>query len=60
MGTWNTSINGNDIFLDIYSSFFERYNQGDTPEDISKRILDDFKDEFEDMDEKTTVYLDLH
>ena len=30
MGTWNTKINGNDTFQEIYQNFFDAYNQGKT------------------------------
>jgi len=43
MGTWNISINGNDTFLDIYTSFFDLYNEGQNPVDISIRLKEDFK-----------------
>jgi hypothetical protein len=59
MGTWNTSIKGNDTFLDIYSDFYDRYNQGQDPLDISKGILDDFRDMFEDVDDKNNCFFGL-
>lgn len=42
MGTWNTKINGNDTFQDIYQNFFDRYNEGGNPVDISKQIQEEF------------------
>ena len=48
MGTWSTKINGNDTFQDIYQSFFDLYNQGESPTDISKKIQEDFSEMFED------------
>lgn len=50
MGAWNTAIKDNDTFLDIYQRFFDLYNQGGNPSGISKQILEDFKDMFEDYD----------
>jgi hypothetical protein len=52
MGTWNTSINGNDSFLDIYQNFFDLYNQGQNPGDISRQLQDDFEDTFSDYEDK--------
>jgi hypothetical protein len=52
LGTWNTKINGNDTFQDIYKNFFDLYNQGLNPIDISKQIQDDFAVMFNDYDEK--------
>ncbi len=45
MGTWNASIFGNDTSLDTKDEFFERYNQGEEPEDIKKDLLLDIDDE---------------
>lgn len=52
MGTWNTKINGNDTFQDIYQNFFDLYNQGQNPADISKQIQDDLAQMFNDYDDK--------
>ena len=39
MGTWGTGLSSNDTFEDIYSEFFEMYNNGlDVPE-ITKNVL---------------------
>ena len=51
MGTWNTKINGNDTFQDIYQNFFDLYNQGIDPVDISKQIQEDFEEMFNDYDD---------
>ena len=45
MGTWSASIFGNDTSLDTKDEFFERYNQGEEPEDIKKDLLLDIDDE---------------
>jgi hypothetical protein len=50
MGTWNTAINGNDTFLDIYSTFYQWYNEGESSAEASKKVLEDFSHEFEDTD----------
>jgi hypothetical protein len=52
MGTWNTAINGNDTFLDIYQHFFDLYNQGQGPESISSQILQDFGEMFDDHEDR--------
>jgi len=59
MGTWNTKINGNDTFQDIYQSFFDLYNQGQNPADISKQIQDDFAEMFNDYDDKNNCLFGL-
>ena len=32
MGTWGTAITDSDAFADIYSEFFDQYNNGENPE----------------------------
>ena len=59
MGTWNTKINGNDTFQDIYQNFFDLYNQGQNPADISKQIQDDFAEMFNDYDDKNNSLFGL-
>jgi hypothetical protein len=44
MGTWNTSIKGNDASSDIYSDFFDLYNDGKSPDEISKKIFTDYQE----------------
>ena len=39
MGTWGTAIKDNDDFDDIYSEFFDLYNNGGDPNNISQKIL---------------------
>ncbi|WP_281631721.1 hypothetical protein [Flavobacterium luteolum] len=39
MGTWGTAIKDNDTFADIYGEFFELYNEGESPQNISKKLL---------------------
>ncbi len=59
MGTWNTKINGNNTFQDIYQNFFDLYNQGQNPIDISKQIHDDFAEMFNDYDDKNNSLFGL-
>lgn len=59
MATWNTKINGSDTFQDIYQKFFDLYNQGQNPADISKQIQDDFAEMFNDYDDKSNSLFGL-
>lgn len=59
MGTWNTRINGNDTFQDIYQNFFDLYNQGQNPADISTQIQNDFAEMFADKDDKNNSLFGL-
>ena len=59
MGTWNTKINSNDTFQDIYQSFFDSYNQGQNPTDISKQIQEEFAELFSDCDDRNNSLFGL-
>jgi len=59
MGTWDTSIEGNDTFQDVYSNFMERYNSGDEPRQIKQDILSDFADYFADTDDHNNALFGL-
>ena len=59
MGTWNTKINGNDTFLDIYQNYFTLYDQGQYPKDISKQIQEDFEDLFSNVEERNSSLFGL-
>jgi len=52
MGDWNEKIDGNDTFLDIYENFYEQYNAGHDPIEISNKILNDYKEMFVDHDDR--------
>jgi len=59
MGTWSVRINGNDAFQDIYQNFFDLYNQGQNPIDVSKKIQEDFAEMFDDYDDKNDCLFGL-
>lgn len=59
MGTWNTAIDGNDAFLDIYQNFFDLYNQGQDPFEVSKQIIRDYKEVFDDYDDRNNSLFGL-
>lgn len=52
MGTWNATIKGNDTTLDIYQSFFDKYNKGLNQVEVSKVIKNEFKEYFKDTDDR--------
>ena len=39
MGAWGTNIKDNDTTADIYTDFFEMYNNGQNPADISRNLI---------------------
>ncbi len=51
MGTWGTNIKDNDTFQDIYTSFFERYNSGENPKEISQELIENNEDTINDIDD---------
>jgi hypothetical protein len=59
MGTWSTAIDSNDTFLDIYSNFYNLYNQGQDPIDASSQVIEMFKGEFEDVDTRNNALFGL-
>ncbi|WP_339702579.1 hypothetical protein [Algoriphagus aquimarinus] len=44
MGTWGTAIKSNDTSSDIYADFFDLYNEGKEPSEISKKLILENKD----------------
>jgi hypothetical protein len=44
MGSWGTGIKQSDAFADAYYEFFERYNEGGDPSEISKQLAGDFSE----------------
>jgi hypothetical protein len=59
MGTWDTGIDGNDTFNDIYHSFFNLYNLGRKPASISKQIDEDYSEMFRDHDDRNNALFGL-
>jgi len=59
MGTWDTKINANDTFLDIYQSFFDRYNEGQDPAVVSVAIQNEFAEIFNDHEDRNNSLFGL-
>jgi len=59
MGTWGTAIKDSDAFADIYSEFFDNYNKGDLPENISKKIIADNWEILEIPEERHSLWFAL-
>jgi hypothetical protein len=59
MGTWDTSIESSDTYLDVYSAFMERYNSGDEPRQITQDFLSEYSDYFNDTDDKNNALFGL-
>ncbi|MGH1366362.1 MAG: hypothetical protein ACRBF0_22570 [Calditrichia bacterium] len=52
MGTWNTRIKGNDTTLDIYSRFFDLYNEGMAPVEVCAKVWSEFEKDFSDYEDR--------
>jgi hypothetical protein len=59
MGTWGTSIKSNDTFADIYGEFFELYNKGELPENISEKIKSNNRETLEIEEERHNFWFAL-
>lgn len=59
MGTWSEKIKDNDVTLDIYTSFFDRYNIGENPVSISNEIRSEFHAYFNDSDDRNNALIGL-
>jgi hypothetical protein len=59
MGSWGTGIKQSDAFLDVYDTFFDRYNNGENPADISKQITKDLSEILENEEEKHEFWFAL-
>lgn len=59
MGTWGTAIKDNDAFADIYSEFYDQYNEGGLPESISKKIIETHWEILEIEHEKNSLWFAL-
>lgn len=54
-----TSISSNDTYADIYSSFFESYDEGKDVSVISKELIDRSEDIINDPHEKNNFWFTL-
>ncbi len=48
MGAWGTAISSNDTYADIYSEFFDLYNDGLDVAEISKKLIADSQETIND------------
>ena len=59
MGTWGTNIKENDTSGDIYDSFFELYNAGQNPIDISAKLISDNSELIDNPDDCNNFWFAL-
>lgn len=59
MGVWGTGISSNDVYADVYSFFFELYDEGLAVSQITEKLIDQNKDIINDQDEKNNFWFAL-
>lgn len=59
MGSWGTAIRDSDSFADVYHEFFDKYNKGGKPDDISKEIMSDYAELLNIEEEKNDFWFAL-
>lgn len=59
MGAWGTNIKDNDTSADIYADFFDLYNEGKNPTDISAKLLADNKELIDNPDDCNNFWFAL-
>ena len=59
MGAWGTAISSNDTYADIYGEFFDLYNDGQSVEDISKKLITDNQETINEPDDSNNFWFAL-
>ena len=59
MGTWGTGISSNDTFADVYDDFFDSYNGGAEPPDISAKLIASNQETINDPDDANNFWFAL-
>lgn len=59
MGVWGTAISSNDTYADIYSEFFDLYNDGFDVAEISKKLIADNQEAINDKNDCNNFWFAL-
>jgi hypothetical protein len=59
MGAWGTAISSNDTYADIYSYFFDLYNDGLDVAEISKKLISDNQETINDTSDSNNFWFAL-
>lgn len=59
MGAWGPAISSNDTYTDIYSEFFDLYNDGLEVTDVSKKLIDENQETINDTDDCNNFWFAL-
>lgn len=59
MGTWGPAIKSNDTSSDVYEDFYEMYNSGEQPADITKKLSKDYESTISNPDDCNNFWFAL-
>lgn len=59
MGTWGTAISSNDTYADIYSEFFDLYNEGLNVSEITKKLITKSKEIIDDESDSNNFWFTI-
>lgn len=59
MGTWGPAISSNDTYADVYSQFFDLYNEGGEVTEISGKLIADYQQTISDVDDGNNFWFAL-
>jgi len=59
LGTWDVSIDADDVFHDVYDCFFHHYNGGASAEQSASAVMRDCVELFSDTDDQIAAYFAL-
>jgi hypothetical protein len=59
MGSWGTGISSNDIFEDIKDEFFELYNEGFEPLEITQKLINSNSEVINDKEDANNFWFAL-
>lgn len=59
MGAWGTAVSSNDTYADIYADFFDAYNNGESVEEISRKLIAKNQSTINDPDDCSNFWFAL-
>jgi len=59
MGAWGTAISSNDTYADIYDEFFDLYNDGQSVDQISKKLIAENQEIINELDDSNNFWFAL-
>lgn len=59
MGNWGTGISSNDTFEDIKDEFFELYNEGHEPSEITQKLINSYQEIIDDKEDGNNFWFAL-